>query len=211
MKISMLDAKILQAALRGELPGLAAQSKMGIDPGVRRRVPDLSGEPRSSAVLILIFSYNGQLWFPLTQRTYQVAQHKGQISLPGGQREKADANLWETALRETHEEIGIHKEKVIYTGALSSYYVAVSHYIINPFIGWIDNRPTYVTNEEVDAVIEMPLAALLDPAVKSHAARLIDGQQVTVPCYRYQENEIWGATAMILSEFEAVLANIQLK
>ncbi|MCE5258046.1 MAG: CoA pyrophosphatase [Chloroflexi bacterium] len=204
----MLNLYDLQAALQRDLPGVAAQSKMGIDSRTRREPPLRSDKPRDSAVIVLIYVENEQLWLPLTLRTNRVANHKGQISLPGGQREQGDANLWETALREAQEEIGIQRERVTYVGKLSSHYIASSHFIVNPYVGWADHLGCFIPSDEVAEIIRLPLSTLLDPFAKGVAVRELDGRSVQVPCYRYQEHIIWGATAMILSELEAVLANI---
>jgi len=198
----------LQTTLQGKLPGAAAQARMGIAPELQRVNPPHSGRPRQSAVLVLIYPQDGQLAFPLTLRADGVANHKGQISLPGGQIETGDASLWETALRETYEEIGVPSKLVTYVGALSSHHIVSSHFIVNPFVGWSDSSLTFAPNAEVAEVIRMPLAMLMDPSAKGSVIRTLESQDISVPCYRYGDYCIWGATAMVLSEFEAVLTRI---
>jgi len=193
-------------ALRRPLPGASAQERMATRP--RLVVAELKhqGPPRPGAVLILLYPQDGALHFPLTRRTDQVANHKGQISLPGGAREPEDASLWHTALREACEEIGIDAEQVRYLGALSPLFIPASHFDVHPFIGYQDTAPVFRPDPtEVAEIIAFPLCGLLDRAVKGCETWTLHGQQVEVPFYRYGEHVIWGATAMILSELETLL------
>jgi 8-oxo-dGTP pyrophosphatase MutT (NUDIX family) len=196
----------LKTVLERRLPGVAAQQRMGVHPRLSdNRWPERDAA-REGAVLVLFYPASGQLWLPLMLRTQHVADHKGQISLPGGQREPGDASFWHTALREAGEEVGIDSALVRYAGALTPHYIAPSHFVVYPFVGWADQRPDLSPNSfEVSELFELPVAVLFDPHAKEEESRELYGQTVRVPFYKYKGYVIWGATAMILSELEAVL------
>ncbi|MHB1293480.1 MAG: NUDIX hydrolase [Anaerolineae bacterium] len=202
-----LSIQHVKRALQEDLPGAAGQMRMSTRP---RRIPEnppFPGPPRQGAVLVLLYLLHGELHIPLTRRSDHVAIHKGQISLPGGAREPDDATLWETALREAQEEIGLDRAAVARLGELSPLYIPVSHFVIHPHVGYAAERPAFAPDAaEVAELIEFPLNTLLDPQSKREETWVLAGQQVQVPQYRYGNHIVWGATAMVLSEFETVLA-----
>jgi 8-oxo-dGTP pyrophosphatase MutT (NUDIX family) len=170
----------------------------GFDP---ERAP--SGRPwRRAAVLFLLYEREGVVYTCFTQRTATVATHRGQISLPGGAYEARDGTLVQTALRETFEEVGIKPEAVEVLAELEPEYVAVSGFLVTPVIGRLAHPPTFRPDpREVERVIEVPVATLLDPA----SVRIEDrGTYVRQsPVYQYGEHEIWGATARMLNRILA--------
>ncbi|NLV74746.1 MAG: CoA pyrophosphatase [Chloroflexi bacterium] len=192
------------AVLQQPLPGLTAQQSMC--PHSRKAALPWPEDARQGAVLVLLYPHKGDVLLSLTKRTEKVEHHKGQISLPGGEREPADADVWATALREAHEEVGVIPDRVNLCGALSPLYITSSRFMVQPYVGWMSERPAYVLNEEVESLFELPLSALLDDAIKKQTERILDGQRTSVPCYSYATCDIWGATAMILAEFEAVVS-----
>ena len=124
--------------------------------------------------------------------------HAGQIALPGGRIEKGETAL-ETALRETWEEIGITSDQIVILGSLSEIYVQVSRFQIHPFVGWLDKKPEFVINEnEVEKTISFPLK-LTTNSFEEVELETLTGT-LKVPCFRFEDEIIWGATAMILSE-----------
>jgi len=160
-------------------------------------------DPRIAAVLILGYPRNGESHIVFTQRTETVSNHRGQISLPGGAREPGDGSLEVTALRETNEELGIGPERVRIVGRLEDEYVVVSNFLIAPFVGVLDDEPTFRPNPtEVAEVIEVPLERLRDPAI----FREEDWHRPEMPrmqFYVVKGCEIWGATARIIRKFLA--------
>jgi 8-oxo-dGTP pyrophosphatase MutT (NUDIX family) len=176
---------------------------------VMHRPPDQSGEAHPAGVLVLIYPQAGRLMFVLTRRSEVVASHKGQISLPGGSQEIIDPGPVDTALRETCEEIDVCREDIQIIGALTPLYVSVSDFVIHPFIGYMSERPAFrpATNE-VAEIIEMPLHDLLDPSIKTSEHWTLHGYEMEVPFYRVGKHVVWGATAIILSEFEGRLAAV---
>ncbi len=170
------------------------------------RPPSLSGSARIAGVLLLLFPTERGLSFFLTRRTETVANHKGQISLPGGAREHNESPQ-QAALRETCEEIGVcRREDIQIVGSLTPLYVIVSDFYIHPFVGYLPERPTPDPDPiEVAQVIEMPLNDLLDESIKTVEQWDLNGLVLDVPFYRVGGLAVWGATAIMLSEFEARL------
>lgn len=129
--------------------------------------------------------------------------HAGQIALPGGRIEKGETAL-ETALRETWEEIGITRGQIEILGTLSELYVQVSRFQIHPFVGWLDKKPEFVINKnEVEKTISFPLHLIKNP-LKEIELNTFTGL-LKVPFIGFEGEIIWGATAMILSEFYDVI------
>jgi 8-oxo-dGTP pyrophosphatase MutT (NUDIX family) len=132
--------------------------------------------------------------------------HGGQIALPGGAEEGGDGGSEGAALREAREEIGLDPEAVEVLGLLSPLAVEVSRYIIQPVVGLVRGSPALSPNAfEVAAILEVGIGALLDPASKSERELFVRGERRRVPCYAFGPAVVWGATAMILSELEALL------
>ena len=143
---------------------------------------------------------------PLIRRSAALLQHSGQVALPGGGYEPQDESLWHTAIREAQEEIGVDGEELRYLGALTSLEVPVSSNLVQPFVAYALGRPRFqLQAEEVAGLIELPLSVLLDDEAKQVEDWELPGRRARVPFYRYQDAIIWGATAMILSELEALL------
>jgi len=196
----------VRAALTRPLPGSSAQMLMATRP--RSAPADLPpGSPRRiAAVLILLYPRLGELYFPLTRRSDRLTSHRGQVALPGGGVEPNDETLWETALRESAEEIGSGTSAVSFLGRLTPLYIPHSNFEINPFIGYTEARPALRPNpEEVAEIFDVPLGTLLDESTKHVEDWTWQGRNTIVPLYRYNDQVIWGATAMMLSELEEML------
>jgi 8-oxo-dGTP pyrophosphatase MutT (NUDIX family) len=195
--------KDLQKVLARELPGEIAQLQMA--PQVRK-FPATGTPFREAAVLIMLYPRDGQIFFPLIKRTESGGPHSGQVSFPGGMAEPGDKSLEQTALRETREEIGIPERDVSVLGRLSSLHIPVSNYLVHPFIGMLHAEPVFHTDtSEVSFVIEVSLAELLLPSTCCQEKRNIDGKEIVIPYYNVGGQKVWGATAMILAEFLAII------
>jgi 8-oxo-dGTP pyrophosphatase MutT (NUDIX family) len=153
---------------------------------------------RRAGVLVPLFVREAGLWMILTRRTESVEHHRGQISFPGGAEETGDTTLWHTALRESEEELGIRPSDAIALGRLSPL-VTVTNFYVEPFVAAIPQpyelRPA---EAEIAEVLEVPLAALLDPDALEQ--RVLPGREEPVLFYHYGEKVIWGATARIVEE-----------
>jgi len=197
----------LQECLKKALPGASAQELMA--PSVRP--PGLAqfdgSNPQSSGVMILLFPADPGVSTVFILRT-PGGPHGGQISLPGGKQENSDANLIETAKRETFEEIGIDPGFIKEIGLLSPLYVPHSNFIIQPVIGWVGYHPVFIPDQkEVAGVIITPLKQLFNPDNRKTMILHRSGAEITAPYYEASGHRIWGATAMIISEFERVFTS----
>jgi 8-oxo-dGTP pyrophosphatase MutT (NUDIX family) len=164
------------------------------------------GKP--AGVLLLLYPIDGILSFILTRRTELVATHKGQISLPGGAQEIGETPR-QAALRETCEELHICLDETSLIGELAPLHVAASGFTIHPFVGYTPVCPTFEPDPaEVAEVIETPLSLLLDDSVKVTEHWTYSGIEMDVPFYRIRNQIVWGATAIILSEFEGRLRTL---
>lgn len=153
---------------------------------------------RRAAVLVPLFVREGQLWVLFTRRTDTVEHHRGQISFPGGGQEPGDATLLQTALRETEEELGISPADVRLLGSLSPI-VTITNFYVQPYVAAIPQPYVFRPAEtEIAEVVEVPLSALLDPAVLEQ--KTLPGRPEPILFYHHGPHTIWGATARILSE-----------
>lgn len=207
MKLSKLSQK-LQIRLINNLPGKDEQWRMRVTSDKSYNFDNTEEDAIQSAVLILLYEENGVICFTLTERTQTVEHHRGQISLPGGARE-TDEKLSSTAIRETQEEIGIYAYDVDLIGALSPLFVPVTGFIINPFVGIINaNFEPQPAPEEVETVISVHVNELLNDDNELQEKRNLRGYDVNIPYFLLSGHKVWGATAMILSEFKTVLKEV---
>ncbi|HOI32412.1 MAG: CoA pyrophosphatase [Bacteroidales bacterium] len=201
-------SKQIHSRLLGDLPGTQAHQRM--EPVTRKAFLNIrhAVPPRQSAVLILLFEENGKIKTPFIKRNIYDGVHSGQIALPGGGFEKHDNNLINTALRETEEEIGIAKDQIKVLGSLSKIYIPPSNFDVLPVVGYLENTPEIrIDPTEVSEAFLVDLEHLLLPGcVGKSAVKLQNGTMVEIPCYQVAEYTIWGATAMILSEFIEIIS-----
>jgi 8-oxo-dGTP pyrophosphatase MutT (NUDIX family) len=165
-----------------------------------------------AAVLIPIYQKAGECYLVFTKRTEEVNDHKGQISFPGGVYQAEDESLKDTALRESWEEIGLNPQDVEILGELDDEPTYVTNFVISPFVASIPYPyPFKVSPREVEEIIEVPLAALLDKSNLREEIELHEGKRVPAYFYEYNGKIIWGATARILKRFlELVFSNADL-
>lgn len=185
----------------------AAWEHMVPRPRVMRRPVSLEGQARLAGVLLLLYPRDGVLTFVLTRRTDTVAHHKGQVSLPGGAQEGGETPV-QTALRETCEELlicGLESEIEV-IGQLATLYLSVSDFQVCPVVGYLPYRPPFKPDpNEVAEILEMSLPRLLDDRIKRKERWTVDSFEMDVPFYHIAGHAVWGATAIILSEFEGRL------
>jgi 8-oxo-dGTP pyrophosphatase MutT (NUDIX family) len=199
----------IKRALQLPRPGLRAQIQMAPQ---YRTIRDLlpAHQPKEGGVLILLYPKGGWLHIPLTRRTETVADHKGQISLPGGAHEASDGSLEWTALRETQEELGVDPRSLEVLGPLTPLYIPPSGYRIHPYVASRPERPAFRPDPvEVAELLEVPLVTLLDPATRREEDWELRGRTVRVPFFQVGEHKVWGATAMVLNELVTLLRELR--
>ena len=206
-----LFIKNLAHRLSKALPGKSAHDIMMVTPRLPFPKINLDKKGIPASVLILLFPKNNQWHFFLTKRTSTVNHHKGQISLPGGVVETGES-LEGAALRETHEEIGVPKDNVEVLGSLSELFIIASNFKVLPTIGVVRNKPNFIPDPiEVADVLPMPLAALKDPALRKVKEMKFPPYTIQSPYFDIHGEVVWGATAMMLSEFSYVVDEIEAK
>lgn len=197
----------LENQLRNKLPGKLAQKIMRPKYRGSKNKNYTINNAISSAVLILLFKEKNVFKYYLTLRSNNVGKHKGQISLPGGSQEKNES-LEFTALRETEEEIGINKDTIYIIGKLTKLFVPVSGFCIYPFVGWTNKIPKIKPSNEVKKVFNVKISELLDRNNEKRKQIVINNKITEIPYFNLRNKEVWGATAMILSEFKKILKSI---
>ena len=155
---------------------------------------------KQAAVLVPLFvGAEGALHAVFTERRADLRRHAGEISFPGGRRDDADADLWATALRESHEEIGLPPDAVELLGALQPTPTFVTDYAIYPFVGLIEPGFAWVLQErEVAQVLELPLEAVRAGYARRRLVRR--GMPFRTDAYETGGHLIWGATARIVAD-----------
>jgi 8-oxo-dGTP pyrophosphatase MutT (NUDIX family) len=199
----------LRAAWSGPLPGLAAQLKMAPSPRLGWDPLKFPDGARDGAALLLVYPHHDTLHFTLTVRGTGLRNHTGQVSLPGGRVDEGES-VEAAALREAEEEIGVDPRAVELLGRLTPLHIPVSGFILHPVVGFATMRPAFQRAEwEVARIIEAPVSVLSDARVvkREMRTRSVNGQsiEVDVPFYDIEGEKVWGATAMVLAEFGAML------
>ena len=211
----------MREALKGPLPGLAAQLRMAPSPRFGWDPLKFPAGARDGAALLLVYPtyaepgvgrpHNDSLHVALTVRGSGLRNHTGQVSLPGGGVD-AGETFEQAALREATEEIGVEPATVEVLGRLTPLHIPVSGFILHPVVGFTSMRPAFQRAEwEVARIIEAPVSALSDPAVIKREIRTwtVKGQvvDIDVPYFDIDGEKVWGATAMVLAEFCAILTS----
>lgn len=169
--------------------------------------------PRKAAVLMLFYPKNEVTHLALIVRNSYPGVHSSQIGFPGGKVEEYDADLEETALRETHEEVGIEPQKIKIIKPFSEIYIPPSNFLVAPFMGVSHEELTFVPDlDEVKRVLEFSIADFLDEKsitkVKMSTSYATD---IEVPAFMVDKYVVWGATAMMMSELKETIKSVLAK
>lgn len=191
-----------------DLPGWEAQAQMATK---FRSRPDKTQEyyknARQGAVLILFYPQDDIIKTTLIERPVYEGVHSGQIAFPGGKKEEDDADLITTALREANEEVNVDPQQVIIVGSLTELYIPPSNFLVTPVVGFSRERPDLQPDTfEVANILEVSLQELTDPnvrGVKPITPR--EGITFDSPYFNLQGRTVWGATAMMISELNALI------
>jgi len=195
----------LEAAFTRELPGEAAQNRLAPIP--RREWPTgfNPARIRNAAGLLLLYPVDGDAHVVLTVRADTLGRHGGQVSLPGGVVDPGET-FEQAALREAHEEIALPLDGVRVIGALTPLDIPVSGFRLHPMVAVRSSRPALrPADGEVARILEPAVDELLDASCVRSTERVREGRTLTIPAFHIRDHEIWGATAMVIAEFLALL------
>ncbi|QJQ96115.1 MULTISPECIES: CoA pyrophosphatase [Halomonadaceae] len=164
----------------------------------RRLILDL---PQAAVLMPIVTRAEPTLLF--TRRADHLKQHSGQVAFPGGKFEPGDADLWQTALRESQEEIALPPTQVERLSQLSEV-VSLHGLKVTPYVGLIPpDLPLHPDRNELDAIFEVPLVHFLED-LRTHTDVIeVDGRAIYVPSYHVAGHVIWGLSAMMVVELLA--------
>ena len=184
-----IDASRLRDRLRRVLPSL------------NKQVTGITSE-RRAGVLLIFYPKNGEAHILFTKRSQEVAEHKGEISFPGGAYDTQDKTIIQTALRESKEELGLNVSEFEILGELDDVYVPPTRFLITPFVAFMNQPPKPEPSLlEISEVLEIPASELLNPSIFREEVREAAGMKRQLQFYSYGQYVIWGATARILRQF----------
>ena len=205
---------VLKTEIGKELPGWEAQRRMISGRSEMDLEAIAKRNPRQSSVLILLYPSNEEIYTRLILRTEYKGVHSGQIAFPGGTKEESDIDLWQTALREANEEVGMPSDKIQLVGQLSPVYIPPSNFWGQPYIGMSDGYlPIVIQKKEVQRSFDVNINLLLDPLIKKEKIIIRSAAEtgISTPYYNIEGYTVWGATAMMLSEFEELVRRVYKK
>ncbi len=166
---------------------------------------------RESAVAIVLYEEQDALMSLLIQRPTYQGVHSQQIAFPGGKRDLEDPSIEYTARRECMEEIAIPTDALNLLGRMTDVYIPVSKFVVAPHIFAVDTLPALTPDaREVDQIIPFNTSRLLDEdSVQFTDMKFGNGfTQKRVPYFEIENRVVWGATAMMLSEFRSILREL---
>lgn len=205
------NVSALQEQIQKGLPGQAAHARML--PQGRSLDTTIPEHALHSAVMITLFQQDAEWHTLLIRRTSDGHVHSGQISFPGGKRDKQDPNLLYTAQRECLEEVGLTIQEDQIIGPLSSVYIPPSNFLVTPYLACIPS-PSMLSPSihEVAEIIRLPLSQLFATSARKVAEVIPSSSpqsSLQAPVYAPNPNlTIWGATAMMLAELEYLLEQV---
>lgn len=187
------------------LPGKKAH--LMLSPTSRKFVLN-KNKPKKASVLIFCYPKNTMMNVILIRRPDYIGFHSGEISFPGGKFDIHDKTLEQTALREFHEETGVQlisKKNLI---KFTPLYIPLSNFMVTPFFTYENFTPQFFPEpKEVTELIDLPISELLKSKIKIRKLFVGTSKNIEAPCFKFKNQLIWGATAMILNEFKIYLAS----
>lgn len=194
---------------KARLPAMEAHIKMAPSIRIEELKNRINGneKTRVAAVMMLLYPKNGKTHLVLIVRNTYEGVHSGQIAFPGGKFEIEDLIVSNTALRETHEEVGVFPSVIELIRPFTPTYIPPSDFMVHPFLGICKEEIVFIPQaSEVAKVIELPLSVFLDDKIIIEANLSTSyAENINVPAFKIENQVVWGATAMMLSELKEVL------
>lgn len=201
----------LKIRLMAELPGSTSHELLRAKP-IGQLLPKFEHKlpPKLGSVLVLLYEENGIIKFPLIKRPTYTGAHSGQVSFPGGKVE-LDEDVFQAALREAEEEIGVNKNDIQIIGRLSDFNVLPSNFLVTPVVASIDYVPQFIPDaHEVARVIQADLSELVhDDAIRESEILAAGLYRMIAPHFFIEEEIVWGATAMMLNELRDIIIDMK--
>lgn len=195
-----------------ELPAEVSHLKMAPLERIEnlKKLNDSFKDPKKAAVMMLLYPKNGITHLVLIVRNKYKGVHSAQIAFPGGKYESQDVIFENTALRETHEEVGVQPESMRIVKTFTPMYIPPSDFMVHPFLGICNEEITFIPDTlEVAKVIELPLSVFLSEDIVTEVKLTTSyASDINVPAFKIEEHIVWGATAMMLSELKDVLKTV---
>lgn len=174
---------------------------------LKRRAYEMQSAKRAAVLCLFYPAGSGETHFILILRKTYKGVHSDQVGFPGGKVEEVDRDLEATALRETHEEVGVSPSEVSVLKELTEVYIPPSNYFVRPYLGIAQQTPNFQAQfDEVAAMIEVPIKEFLDDSVRiTQSLSTSYAKKIEVPAFELQGHVVWGATAMMLNEVRELL------
>ena len=190
-----VDLEQLEKVLAARGPG-----RTRVDPWHRVQSNHLS------AVLVPLYEDGGEVYVVMTRRSPNMRKHRWEVSFPGGRRDDDDESLWHTALRETHEEIGLDQSMPRFIGELDRFVTVSSVSLVSPLVGVLPGRPTglIASPDEVEAILLVRASELLLDDAFREELWPIDGLYRPITFFELDGDTVWGATAAMLRQLLSI-------
>lgn len=207
MKFTSAFIQEIKSTLVNDLPGEDAHLLMSpLGRGKSSEALAFAKNIKYAAVAVILHHESDELQIILTQRASYDGIHGGQISFPGGRKDENDQNTIQTAIRESKEEIDLDLSDLHYLGKLTDVYIPVSNFLVYPEVFYLESLNELQPNYEVAEIFNVTIKELLDEKnVSTMEVKVGDNLHLKVPCFSIKGKNIWGATAIILSELKVLV------
>ncbi len=209
LKMTELLRKVLEG--KGAMCSKSADDLMPFDRPTPEQAMQSGHKIRLASVALPLFRRENEWCISLMKRTEYPGVHSGQISIPGGEVERQDRSRLETAIREFREEMGVDLQPESLVSGLSERYIPPSKFAVSTYIAVLSEEPKWqIDSQEVAGVLTIPVSELLkEGALRATPIEIQTGVLVSLPAYHWQGEVIWGATAIILTEFAMVWSEMK--